>query len=220
MRINQFVAGAGGLSRRGADAAISAGRVTVGGRPGILGETVAEGADIRLDGRLLKPPATACYLILNKPAGYISSRARQGKAPTVYDLLPAELRDVRLAGRLDRESSGLLLLANDGNFIYRYSHPSASKRKTYELTLARPFAAADRDRLTKGVELDDGLSLVTLERANGRNLTVSLTTGRNRQLRRTFGALGYAIERLHRTQIGPYRLGNLAEGSWQEVRPQ
>jgi len=221
MRINQFVAGAGGLSRRNADAAISAGRVTVAGRTATLGETVAADAgDISLDGRLLKAPATSICIMLNKPAGYISSRTRQGKTPTVYELLPTGLQNLRLAGRLDRDSSGLLLLADDGDFLYRYSHPSAGKRKVYEITLSRPFAPAGRDHLARGVELSDGPSHVTLEHADGRHLTVSLATGRNRQLRRTFGALGYTIERLHRTAIGPYQLGALPEGVWREIASQ
>jgi 23S rRNA pseudouridine2605 synthase len=220
MRINQFVAASSGLSRRAADAAIADGRITVAGRPAQLGETISDTASVQLDGQALTLPATNHYVMLNKPVGYVSSRARQGRTPTVYDLLPPELRNLRLAGRLDRDSSGLLLFATDGEFIYRYSHPSEGKRKIYELTLSRPLGPADLQQLAAGVSLPDGPSHVTVESSSGRELTVSLITGRNRQLRRTFDALGYTVERLHRTHIGPYVLGQLAAGSWQEVPPQ
>ncbi len=220
MRINQFVAAASGLSRRAADTAIKDGRVTIAGRKALLGETIDAPSDIRLDGTPLTPQSTTIYLMFNKPTGAVSSRVRQGSSPTIYELLPANFQNLRLAGRLDRDSSGLLLLSNDGAFINHYSHPSAGKRKIYELTLSQPFAPDSRRRLEQGVLLEDGISHVTLEAAHGRNLTVSLITGRNRQLRRTFGALGYRVERLHRTHIGPYALGALATGAWQETIAQ
>jgi 23S rRNA pseudouridine2605 synthase len=220
MRINQFVAAASGLSRRAADAAITAGRVTIDGHPATLGETTIPDAAISLDGQLLQLPNTHTYLMLHKPAGYVSSRARQGTDPTLYELLPAEYHRLRIAGRLDRDSSGLIILSDDGDFIQHLTHPSYEKTKIYELTLARAPTAADRAQLEAGVQLTDGPSHVKILATTGRHITVSLSEGRNRQLRRTFGALGLTVSRLHRTQMGPYKLGDLAPGQFSAIKPQ
>jgi len=131
--------------------------------------------------------------------------------------MPTTNRRLRTVGRLDRDSSGLILLSDDGEFIHRLTHPSFSKDKVYELTLARALSTQDREQLGRGIKLSDGLSRVRVLSVSGRKVTVSLAEGRNRQLRRTFGAIGYTIERLHRTQVGPYRLGDLASGKWQVV---
>ena len=219
MRINQYVAAASDLSRRGADLAVAAGRVALAGQPAKAGQQVAPGEVVTLDGRPLQPPTKHTYVTLHKPAGYVSSHAHQGEHPTLYELLPPGWRRLRLAGRLDRESSGLVLLSSDGPFIQRLSHPSNGKQKLYELTLARSLTAADAARLEQGVGLTDGLSVVEVIKTQGRQTTVALTQGRNRQLRRTFGALGYNIERLHRISLGPYQLGELEPGAWREVRP-
>jgi 23S rRNA pseudouridine2605 synthase len=217
MRINQFVAASSSLSRRAADAAIASGRVTINGRPIAVGETVPDSAQVHLDGRLLAPPTAHAYVMLHKPAGYVSSRRRQGSDPTVYELLPAKFHHLRPVGRLDRDSTGLLLLSDDGDFIHRLTHPSFGKEKTYELTLARPLAAADADKLEAGVSLNDGPSRLKVLSRKQDHVCISLSEGRNRQLRRTFGALGYTVQELHRTAVGPYRLADLAEGAWREV---
>ncbi|MDF2461456.1 MAG: rluB [Candidatus Saccharibacteria bacterium] len=219
MRINQYVAAATGLSRRQADSAIESGRVTVDGHPATLGETVGEGADVLLDDRPVRPPQAHRYVILNKPEGYVTSRAQQGSDPTIYDLLPPELHRLRPAGRLDRDSSGLIVLSDDGQFIHRLTHPSFDKSKVYELTLAVPLAQADRRRLDRGIKLEDGISRVEVRAVKGKQVTVALSEGRNRQLRRTFGALGYTIERLHRNSMGDIEIGGLAPGKWQDFRP-
>jgi 23S rRNA pseudouridine2605 synthase len=213
-RLTQLLAGATGLSRRAADTAITAGRITIDGRPATLGDRVEEGSTVTLDGRPVTPPATRTYLALHKPTGYVSSRVRQGQDPTIYELLPAEYRKLRPAGRLDRDSSGLMLLSDDGDFIHRLTHPSHDKAKIYELTLARPLTPADTQRLETGVQLDDGPSRLSVLHTDGPQVTVSLSEGRNRQLRRTLGALGYTVTRLHRTSIGPYQLGGLAPGKY------
>lgn len=219
-RINQYVAAASSLSRRAADAAVAAGRVQIGDHTATPGETVTAGTTVKLDGHVLKPPQIHHYVILHKPVGYISSRAQQGKDPTLYDLLPKNMRNLRIAGRLDRDSSGLVLLSDDGPFINRYTHPSHGKIKVYELELNKPLTATDRSRLETGVRLADGLSRLGILAQRGRHATVSLSEGRNRQIRRTLGALGYDVVVLHRTAIGNYRLGELKSGSWQEVTAQ
>jgi 23S rRNA pseudouridine2605 synthase len=217
MRINQFVAAASGLSRRAADTAIAAGRVSVNGRPAQTGEQITPPTEVQLDGHILKLPLAHRLIMLNKPEGYVSSRRRQGTASTIYELLPSQYHDLRPVGRLDRDSSGLMLLTDDGDFIQRHTHPSYRKDKVYELTLARPVTSTDRHRLEQGIELDDGSSRVIVDVHEGAYLRVRLSEGRNRQLRRTLGALGYTVKRLHRLQIGPYQLGVLPPGHWQAL---
>jgi pseudouridine synthase len=217
MRINQFIASASGLSRRASDTAIADGRASLNGQPATLGQTVETGDTVTLDGQILALRPAHTYILLNKPAGYVSSRVRQGSDPTLYDLLPAKFFSLRIAGRLDRDSSGLVVLSDDGQFIQDLTHPSNDKTKYYELTLSHPLTPADRTKLAGGVTLKDGPSHVTLVVEKGTKLGVTLSEGRNRQLRRTFGALGYRIEKLHRTRMGNFLLGELPEGKWTEV---
>ncbi len=208
------MAAASRLSRRGADEAIAAGRVTVNGQPGVVGASIDDTATVALDGRVITLPLDRIYVELHKPKGYVVSRNQQGSAPTIYDLLPPELQSLNPVGRLDKDSSGLLLLSNDGDFLNRAMHPSAGKEKVYELTLDRPVAPAAIKRLINGVELEDGPSKVRVIGTRGAELTVGLQEGRNRQLRRTAQAIGYAVRRLHRVRFGAVELGSLAAGEF------
>lgn len=217
MRINQYLAASSGLSRRAADAAIAAGRVMLNGQPATVGDQVDADGRVQLDGQVVRPPQTHTYVLLHKPTGYVSSRRRQGSDPTLYELLPTDLHHLQIAGRLDRDSSGLILLSNDGDFIQAITHPSHGKTKLYELTLSSPLTTAARGQLEAGVELEDGFSRVTVEHIQGRHVTVSLGEGRNRQLRRTFAALGHPVETLHRTRMGAYALGQLPAGGWTHI---
>jgi 23S rRNA pseudouridine2605 synthase len=217
VRLNQYVASASGLSRRAADTAIAAGRVTVGGQPAGLGQRVPDGATVELDGKALKLPASFTYILLHKPVGYVTSRARQGSDPTVYELLPEQYRQLRPVGRLDRDSSGLLILTDDGSFILRHTHPSFAKTKEYLLELGRPLTSADAAKLEAGVQLEDGPSRVHVLDNQGRHVRAALGEGRNRQLRRTFGALGYTVAALHRGQMGTFGLGSLKAGKWRVI---
>ncbi|GAC1601825.1 MAG: pseudouridine synthase [Candidatus Saccharimonadales bacterium] len=220
MRINQFIAASTELSRRAADAAVAAGRVKINGRPVTLGQSVASTDPVTLDDAPIAPRPNHTYILVNKPAGFVSSRVRQGEDPTVYDLLPPQFRTLRLAGRLDRDSCGLIILSDDGDFIQAATHPSAGKSKRYEITLESPIDEAGISKLKQGVILTDGLSRVEIVRATGKRLTVELDEGRNRQLRRTFGALGYTIIKLRRTSIGIFELGSLPSGKWREIDEQ
>lgn len=220
MRLNRYVAASSHLSRRAADTAIAAGRVSVNGEPGQLGMLVATGDRINLDSQRLKLPEQFEYLRFHKPSGYVTSRARQGSAPTIYELIPHQYNHLQSIGRLDKDSSGLLLLTNDGTWAQSLSHPSYDKRKVYELSLGRSVTASDLSRLEAGVELEDGPSRLEITSHHGTDLTVVLTEGRNRQLRRTFEALGHKVRRLHRISIGPYQLGDLASGATASFEPE
>jgi 23S rRNA pseudouridine2605 synthase len=147
--------------------------------------------------------------MMNKPVGYVVSRNGQG-SPTIYSLLPLQYHKLKPVGRLDKASSGLLLLTNDGNLANDLTHPSKQKVKIYEISLNLPLQPLHRQMISDhGIELEDGNSKLQLERreeGNDKDWTVTMHEGRNRQIRRTFGALGYDVTKLHRTQFGPYKL--------------
>lgn len=220
MRINKYIASGSSLSRRAADAAIAAGRVTINGREASPGSVVEQGDEVRLDNRSITPSVKRVVLILNKPVGYVCSRAGQG-SQTIYDLLPPEYHSLNPVGRLDKNSNGLLLLTNDGTLAHELTHPSRQKIKVYEVALDQPLQPLHRQMLSDhGVTLDDGPSKFELERlieSDDTQWKVIMSEGRNRQIRRTFAALGYEVQKLHRTHFGPYALGDLASGTTQTV---
>ena len=214
MRINKFVASATGLSRRTADTAVQAGRVTINGRRAAAGDDAGDNDSVRLDGRLIAAPAGHLTLIFHKPAGYVCSRQGQGSR-TIYDLLPAEYRRLKPVGRLDKDSSGLLLLTDDGDLAHRLAHPSFNKTKVYDATLDRGLTPDHRHLISgQGVPLDDGPSRLGLTESDdtGLHWRITMHEGRNRQIRRTFAALNYRVTALHRTTFGDYELGGLRPG--------
>jgi 23S rRNA pseudouridine2605 synthase len=221
MRINKFVARATGLSRRAADQAITGGRVTLNGQPAETGMVVSPQDTVALDGQALTAPDQHVTLLLNKPVGYVVSRDGQG-SQTIYDLLPPEYHDLKPVGRLDKDSSGLLLLTNDGDLANQLTHPRYAKEKIYEVQLNKPLTAGDQAAVQKGLQLDDGsskLQLKPLDQSNQR-WQIIMTEGRNRQIRRTFDALSYRVKHLHRQHFGEYELGNLASGAIRVVQSQ
>jgi len=219
MRINAFVAQSTKMSRRTADEAITNRRVKINGQAASLGSVVTETDKVTLDGNLIESRRFNQTIMLNKPVGYICSRKGQG-AKTVYDLLPPNLHHLKPVGRLDKDSSGLLLMTDDGQLAHRLTHPSFEKAKIYVVKLDKPLEPSHLQQITQnGVKLDDGLSnlqLVPLE--DGRAWKVTMTEGRNRQIRRTFEALGYEVRGLHRTHFGPYQLGSMQAGQHQVAK--
>jgi 23S rRNA pseudouridine2605 synthase len=207
MRINKFVAQATGLSRRGADQAITEGRVSINEHIASLGDTVSDTDSVALDGRTITPAVNTVTIMLNKPVGYVSSREGQG-SKTIYDLLPAEYHALKPVGRLDKDSSGLLLLTNDGDLANQLTHPRYAKEKVYEIELNRPLSQENLTRLNRGVELEDGTSHLRVA-TKGNGYEVRMSEGRNRQIRRTFDALGYTVTKLHRIRFGQHELGEL-----------
>jgi 23S rRNA pseudouridine2605 synthase len=218
MRINRFLALATSLSRRGADKAVESGQVLVNGRIATIGHDVTAQDTISYNGRTLTLADTAHTqtILLNKPVGYVCSRNGQG-GRTIYELLPQELHRLKPVGRLDKDSSGLLVLTDDGELAHRLTHPRFQKAKLYEIELDKPLQPLHRQMIADiGVQLDDGPSQLSLERLLDTGDTawrVSMHEGRNRQIRRTFAALGYTVTKLHRTAFGPYTLDSLPLGS-------
>ena len=213
MRINQFVAQATGVSRRRADKIIELGLITINDQPAQAGSQVLGTDTIKYSGKVLKIQTTQT-IILNKPVGYICSRNGQG-SQTIYHLLPPELHKLKPVGRLDKDSSGLLLLTNDGKLAHELTHPSFKKEKIYEVKLDKNLSEKDFEIITKkGVRLEDGPSKFRLDYINDRNdiWKITMSEGRNRQIRRTFEALGYRVIKLHRTKFGNFNLDRLALG--------
>lgn len=215
MRLNRFVAAATGLSRRAADEAIASGRVSVSGQTGQLGQDVQAGQTVTLDSQELVLPGLD-YIILNKPAGYVTSRSGQG-ARTIYELLPTELSHLKPVGRLDKDSEGLLLLTNDGELANQLTHPRYVKQKRYLVWLNRALEPSDADKLRAGVKLPDGLSRLEVKVLASGEVSVSLTEGRNRQIRRTFQTLNYQVKRLQRVEFGKLKLAGLAPGRFKSI---
>lgn len=220
MRINKYIAAATGMSRRAADAVIQRGGVCSNGTPVTPGTDVGPQDAITINGRPITLQTTSVTIMLNKPRGYVVSRDGQG-SKTIYDILPREYRQLKPVGRLDKDSSGLLLLTNDGKLAHQLTHPSFQKVKVYEVTLYKPLQPLHHQMISDyGVQLEDGPSKLHLERLHEHNDTawrVTMHEGRNRQIRRTFAALGYEVKTLHRTHFGPYSLGGLSKGQSREL---
>lgn len=218
MRLNKFLALATGMSRRKADTAIKECRVMLNGLLAKTGLSVDSTDQVLFDGKSIKLNAVRLKtIILNKPVGYVCSRSGQG-SKTIYDLLPASMHELKPVGRLDKDSSGLILLTNDGNLANQLTHPKFSKIKVYEIKLDKALAPNDKHKVEDGVLLDDGISKLNLGVFDGCPPTkyqVQMHEGRNRQIRRTFAALGYKVTYLHRTKFGPYKLGNIPSSSYQ-----
>lgn len=216
MRLNRYIASATGLSRRAADKAIIAGRVTVNDEKVSLGTDVSSHDRVELDGAqiVLKERMT---IMLNKPVGYVCSRTGQG-SKTVYDLLPKNLHHLKPVGRLDKDSSGLLLLTNDGELADKLTHPRYQKEKVYDVKLDKALDINDQKRISGGVRLEDGISKFNeLFRISDLEFRISISEGRNRQIRRTFNSVGYSVRALKRTQFGPFSLAGLSEGKWRRI---
>ncbi len=215
MRINKFVAQATGVSRRQADTLISNGQIMINEKPATAGAQVTNADQVTLEGKILKP-SRILTIMLNKPVGYVCSREGQG-SPTIYDLLPSNYRDLKPVGRLDKDSSGLLLLTNDGDLALKLTHPRYSKEKIYLVELNKPLNKADQVQIAEGIILSDGVSQMQIDMMPKNTVKVTIREGRNRQIRRTFEALNYQVIKLHRQQIGGYRLGSLPAGQFSEV---
>lgn len=219
-RLNKYLALQLGISRREADDLIAAGHVTVDGHIATLGGRLESTSTVLVKGKPLDGHVSFAYLMLHKPIGYVSSRRQQGDVPTLYSLIPKAFHHLKPVGRLDQQSSGLILLTNDGDFAYQMTHPKFYKTKQYEVSLDKPLEPLHQQIISDhGIQLEDGPSKLILERQDDsrRNWTITMHEGRNRQIRRTFMALGYTVTTLHRTKFGPYSLDGLQEGKHKTV---
>ncbi len=218
-RLQAFLARAGAApSRRKAEAMISAGRVSVNGRTATLGESVEPATDrVLLDGEPVELPAEHSYLALNKPAGYLTAMGDDRGRKNVANLMPKHVPGLVPVGRLDADTTGLLILTNDGKLANRIAHPSSEIEKEYELTLKNPIPQGALDALARGPNLEDGKmlppKLTNLREGRGKTtLNLTIHEGRNRIIRRACAAVGLDLLSLRRVRVGPVELGDLPEG--------
>jgi 23S rRNA pseudouridine2605 synthase len=216
MRLNQYIALHTGISRRSADRLIKEGRVLVNGQTPLIGHSVSEHDKVEVSGLKIKHKVKLITILLNKPAGYVCSRNGQGSS-TIYELIPEELHHLKPVGRLDKDSSGLLLMTNDGHLANDLTHPSRQKQKVYLVELDRQLSPEDAKKIEDGINLEDGLSQLNLKQLRGGIIEVKIYEGRNRQIRRTFAAVDYKVEKLHRTHFGNYSLKLLPSGKWKNT---
>ena len=220
MRINQFVALATGLSRRAVDTAVKQGRISVNGQLASLGQSVQTSDIVTLDNNRVSFRAQRTVVLLNKPVGYVCSKDGQG-SPTIYDLLPIRFSKLKYVGRLDKDSSGLIIMTNDGQLSQSLSHPSFNKSKLYDVLLDKPLKPTDQKDVADGrVEIDNKPSLMKIRVKNSSrsSLEIKLNEGRNRQIRRTFESLGYKVIKLNRRAVGPFKLEQLGNHAYLEMK--
>ncbi|MBR2725741.1 rRNA pseudouridine synthase [Candidatus Saccharibacteria bacterium] len=223
VRLNKFLASRLGVSRREADELISSGKITVNGAPAITGVKVDKNDEVCYNKKIIPFATEYTYLAFHKPTGYVCSRRAQGATPTLYDLLPPNFRKLKTVGRLDKDTSGLILLTDDGDFAFRLTHPKFHKEKVYEVELDHPLTPLHQQMISDfGIEIGDGVSQFRVIRneifPDRKHFTLILAEGRNRQIRRTFSALGYEVAKLHRTEFGPYKLSGLKPGEYAIIK--
>lgn len=215
VRLQKFLSAAGVCSRRKGEVHIRAGRVRVNGQVVTeLGTRIDPDTDIvEFDRRRVTDDHTPIYIALNKPKGYVTSCSQPGDR-IVLDLLDLEAR-VYPIGRLDRDSTGLLLLTNDGRLHHRLSHPSFDHEKEYDVTVSRPIPDGALKKMARGLPLlGTRTRPAQIDRISGRRFRMVLKEGKNRQIRRMAQKVGHEVIRLKRIRIGSIRLGRLNEGSW------
>ena len=226
VRLQKYIAQCGVASRRKSEDLITEGRIKVNGNVVTeLGFKVNLNDKIELDGKLLKLEKKKIYVMLNKPVGYITTTKDQFYRKTVLDLINGIEERIFPVGRLDYDTSGLIILTNDGEFTNKITHPTHEIEKTYVAKVLGVPNKDDIQKLREGVLIDDYLTAsarVNIKSVNNGNAVVkiSIHEGKNRQVRRMFEAIGYNVLNLRRTAIGPLRIGELAEGEWRYLSRQ
>ncbi len=222
MRINKFLADKGIASRRHADEMIAAGRVTVNGVVAVLGVNVEDGDEVAVDGKVLElSEKKEEYYLMNKPKGVVCTVSDDRGRKTVMDMLPEGVGRVFPVGRLDYATEGLLILTNDGDLAYRLTHPMTEIPKTYMAKIEGTLTEKDLNPIRSGVELDGVLTkkckahIVETNKAYTK-VHITITEGRNRQVRRMFEAIGRNVALLRRVSIGQLKLTGLDRG---QIRP-
>lgn len=216
MRINKYLAETGVVSRRGADAWIEAGRITINDELATLGSKVEDGDVVRVDGNIVTREQQLVYIALNKPVG-ITSTTEQHIKGNVVDFINHPLRIFHI-GRLDKDSEGLLLLTNDGDIVNEILRAENHHEKEYIVQVDKPIDEAFLNKMGSGVEILDTTTLpCKVEKISSNVFRIILEQGLNRQIRRMCSACGYNVKRLQRIRIMNIQLGNLKVGQWRDL---
>lgn len=241
--LTKYIARAGYASRRKAEELIRAGKVEVNGAMAVLGMKVGDSDTVRVEGKTLNAPVAAVYIALHKPKGYVCTTRRHNSEQNVFELLVPERaaagteasflatihqRSLHIVGRLDKDSRGLLLLTNDGDFTLQATHPRYQHEKEYEVAIGGLGAGESPavDEITHhfkhGIDIGEGDGVAYAKKCEyvGRGIfRIIITEGKKRQIRRMFKAIGYSVRELVRIRIGDIELGTLPEGKWQQLPP-
>ena len=224
MRINKFIAESGICSRRAADSLINDGAVKINGRIAKLGDEVNDGDSVKVNGKTIGLIKKYDYFIMNKPKGYVSTVKDDKGRKTVIDLLPENSKRLFPVGRLDYDTEGLLILTNDGELTFKLTHPKNEVPKTYLVKTEKPVSDADVNKLRSGVVIDG----VKTKKCNVRiieqnksftRLNVTITEGRNRQIRKMFEAVNNNVDFLKRIKIGELTVSGLNRGEVRSLTP-
>lgn len=218
MNVNKFIADSGYCSRREADRLIAEGRVRINGKKAVLGSRVTEADEVVVDAQILKVKSRRIYLAFHKPVGVTTTT--DPRDPTNVLRLIDHPERLFPIGRLDKDSHGLLLLTNDGNIVNKILRAGNAHEKEYLVQVNKPITTSFVEAMTKGVHLQDGLTLpTTIETINRQSFKITLIQGLNRQIRRMCEALGYEVIHLKRTRIMHIHLGELKTGKWRNLTP-
>lgn len=219
VRLQKFMADCGVASRRACEALIDEGRVKVNGKivktQGVKIDPI--NTNVEVDNELINTTKTKTYLAFNKPAGILSTMSDPEGRPSLQDFFGSWPDRLFHVGRLDKESEGLIILTNDGQWAHESTHPSFGVEKTYLVQSEEPISRSAFQNLMEGVELEDGLAKPISVARRGAMIEVVIHEGRNQIVRRMFDALGYPVERLIRTAIGSIKLGELPPGKWRSL---
>ena len=219
VRLQKFMADCGVASRRACEVLIDEGRVKVNGKivktQGIKIDPI--NTKVEVDNELISATKTKTYLAFNKPAGILSTVSDPEGRPSLQDFFGSWPDRLFHVGRLDKESEGLIILTNDGQWAHESTHPSFGVEKTYLVQTEEPISRSAFQNLVEGVELEDGLAKPIFVARRGAMIEVVIHEGRNQIVRRMFDALGYPVERLIRTAIGSIKLGELPPGKWRSL---
>lgn len=224
IRLNKFIANAGICSRREADQLIEKGKIKVNGNiVSELGYKIKKSDKVAYNGRFLRAESLQ-YVLINKPTGYITTVTDPRGRRTVMDLIKGACEErIYPVGRLDRNTSGLLLMTNDGDFAKRLTHPSHKVKKIYQVTLDRPISKNHFMDILKGVKLEDGMAApdeMAIVGDDNKVLGIEIHIGRNRIIRRIFEHMGYQVEKLDRVMFGTLTKKNLPRGKYRHLVPQ
>ena len=215
MRLNRFLASAGLGSRRGVEELITSGQVRINGQVVTdLATQVSPSDAVKVGSRLLRQEQPLSVL-LNKPKGFVCTASDERDRKTIFDLLPPNWPRIYHVGRLDKDSEGLLILTNDGDLSLALTHPRYKIEKEYEVLLDKSFDLKDRAKLLKGFHIMGGRAKIErLDVRGPQHLGLTLTQGIKRQIRLMLYELGYEVERLARTRLGPLKIGEMRPGEW------
>ncbi|MBX4201659.1 rRNA pseudouridine synthase [Candidatus Saccharibacteria bacterium] len=219
MRLNAFLARAGVASRRGADSLIKHGRVSVNGKQGQLNDTVGDNDEVKLDGKPVHSQQLR-YILLNKPTGYVTTLKDEEGRWKVIDLVKIQERVVPV-GRLDFNTTGALLLTNDGELTHKLMHPSFEVDKVYEAKVEGTITDEVLNLLSSGVDLEEGKTAPAKAKKLADNkLELTIHEGRQHQVKRMLAAAGLETKKLHRAKYGPLAVDDLKPGAWRDLRPE